>query len=223
VTNLNLSWNDLDDTGAEYIADALRKNNTIYSLDLSSNQFTDEGMKTIAKSLIVNQSLHTLKVCLNEIRDFGVKGMADALRENIPLHTLDLSHNQISDLGMRMLELGLSSNRNLLYINLYGNPCEERSNKREIVRIVGENRKDKVLMSCKMNWIARVLVWGEGCRLPLEMIEHLLSFLSPSPILTLTQRRNVLAFACNGEGLGRDKKVFLYDVFGLEMRYILNW
>ena len=80
LTELDLSYNDIEDTGAEALASALRVNGVLTKLNLANNAIGRQGAKAIGKALEVNEVLTTLDLRLNfGIGDEGKKAIQDAV------------------------------------------------------------------------------------------------------------------------------------------------
>ncbi|PFX26727.1 Protein NLRC5 [Stylophora pistillata] len=122
---LHLTYNQLTDEGAKYLADAIRDNNCqLRWLDLSINNIRDKGAQHLAEAISnENCQLCTLSLALNNITDKGAQHLADAIsNENCQLHTLDLTHNNITDKGAQHLADAISNeNCQLRALSLYGN------------------------------------------------------------------------------------------------------
>ena len=89
------------DSGAEKIAEALKRNTTWTSLDLVASKIEDLGAIHLAEALTHNTTLKSLflhsmlppNLIVNYIRDEGAKALAEALTKNTTLTYLDLRGN----------------------------------------------------------------------------------------------------------------------------------
>ncbi|RUP46000.1 hypothetical protein BC936DRAFT_147470 [Jimgerdemannia flammicorona] len=102
VTILDLSKNNMEEHGAQYISEALvAPQCLIERLNLSSNRFGIKGMSLLAIGLINNSTLRELNVSDNWLTDKGVFHLRDALvqSEHTGLKRLVLSENNITDSG----------------------------------------------------------------------------------------------------------------------------
>ena len=61
LTSLNIERNNIDDAGAQELADALKVNSSLTSLNLGRNEIGDAGARELAGALKVNSSLKDLK------------------------------------------------------------------------------------------------------------------------------------------------------------------
>jgi len=82
--------------------------------------------------------------------------------------------------------------------------------------------KERMIYSCKMVCMARVMVWGEGCGIPLEIVEHILLFLPPHSILSRKEMIRTSKIAFDGRMMGRSKSVFFEYVFGMDLEFIFK-
>ena len=105
LLTLNLSNNQITDSGMKCLSEALAVNTTLQSLDISYNIISDDGILFISESLKLNESLHELILSKNNITDDGAKLLAEAIQINTALQELNISRNCISKEGvMRILE-----------------------------------------------------------------------------------------------------------------------
>ena len=105
LLTLNLSNNQITDSGIKYLSEALAINTTLQRLDMSYNIISDDGILYISDSLKLNESLHELILTKNNITNVGAKSLAEAIQVNTALQVLNISKNWISKEGvMRMLE-----------------------------------------------------------------------------------------------------------------------
>ena len=80
---LNMSGNNLDDSGAEQIRDLLEDKNQILKLDLSKNKLTQAGLQVICSVLASGHSqLEELDISGNNIPDRNLKMLMGMLYEN---------------------------------------------------------------------------------------------------------------------------------------------
>ena len=75
LEQLSLKCCCLDDAFCASISSALAANRTIIALDLSSNQITDTGVEQLANALRLNRTLLSLCLAGNRIGDKGVKAI----------------------------------------------------------------------------------------------------------------------------------------------------
>ncbi|KAM4692731.1 leucine-rich repeat-containing protein 34 [Discoglossus pictus] len=118
ITNLDLRYNNLTDSGAAYIAKYLKENTSLLYINLMGNDIGTEGAEHIAKSLHRNESLKSLRMTGNKIGNNGGMFLAAMLQINSTLEELDLGD---CDLGIQSLiafATVLSQNRSMKSINL---------------------------------------------------------------------------------------------------------
>ncbi|CAF1112602.1 unnamed protein product [Adineta steineri] len=121
LTQLNLSRNQIKDTGAHYLSIGLQLNQTLTILDLSHNQIGDAGISELSVGLKSNKILTTLDLSANKIKDEGARFLSIMLQSNKTLTTLNLSENDIKNKGATCLSTALQLNQTLLSLNLCNN------------------------------------------------------------------------------------------------------
>ncbi|CAF1104530.1 unnamed protein product [Rotaria sordida] len=121
LTTLYLPGNKIGDTGAKYLADALKNNQILTTLNLLLCGITDAGVQHLAEALRNNQTLTTLHLSSDQIGNAGAKYLADVLKNNKALTALYLSGNKISDTGAEYLADALKNNQTLTTLNLEEN------------------------------------------------------------------------------------------------------
>lgn len=114
LTYLNLSSNNINETGAQALAQALMTNRTLQTLELSGDNYLSSlGIKALANALKVNDSLLTLALESTRMGDDDVTNIAEALRHNTSLRKLNLTRNKgITLVGAKSLALALEQNSN---------------------------------------------------------------------------------------------------------------
>ncbi|CAF1271556.1 unnamed protein product [Rotaria sp. Silwood1] len=166
-STFNLERLNIDDKGAQYLAEALKTNNTLISLILAYNDMSDVGIELIAHALRNNitlanielrgnrsnlcivvemaqrikcdKILTTLNLRQNRIGDIGAEYLAILLRNNPTLKELDLSLNRITNHGAQNIALGLQQNKVLTRMNLSQNQIED-DGARQLVEILHDNQ-----------------------------------------------------------------------------------
>ncbi|XP_056598307.1 NACHT, LRR and PYD domains-containing protein 3-like [Triplophysa dalaica] len=111
LRELDLSNNDLKDSGVKLISDALKTHNCqLHTLRLSLCNVTEECCVKMSSCLQSSSSLRELDLSNNDLKDSGVKLISDALKtHNCQLHTLRLSGCMVTDEGCCSLASALSS------------------------------------------------------------------------------------------------------------------
>ncbi|MCE3254583.1 MAG: protein NLRC3-like [Rickettsiaceae bacterium] len=109
------------------LAEALKTNNSLYTLNLDSNNIDDKTAAIIAKSLEENTTLLSLSLTNNNIKDEGAIALAKMLKINSTLISLYLNKNQIGNLGAAAIEEALEINRGLKIIELQENNIDPSS------------------------------------------------------------------------------------------------
>ncbi|XP_059816205.1 NACHT, LRR and PYD domains-containing protein 3-like [Hypanus sabinus] len=108
IQKLVLNRVGLTDSGAEDLASALRSNPSLTELDLSYNKLGDSGVKLVSAAL-KNPECKIQKLWLNRVglTDSGAEDLASALRSNPSLTELDLSYNKLGDSGVKLVSAAL--------------------------------------------------------------------------------------------------------------------
>lgn len=93
LRDLDLSFNNIGDTGAIALAAALPMVPRIGSLDLSDNRIGDAGTAALADALLRSPSLGWLSLHTNRIGDKGASALADVLPHAHQLLWLNVHSN----------------------------------------------------------------------------------------------------------------------------------
>ncbi|CAM4746127.1 unnamed protein product [Rotaria magnacalcarata] len=125
LTALHLNSNHIEEEGAQYLGDALKKNTTLTTLELKWNEMGPREAYNLARALRKNATLTTLDLCGNNLKDEGMQHLGDALRKNATLTTLNLQANQIRAAGIQHLANGLRNNKKLATLDLKSNSIGE--------------------------------------------------------------------------------------------------
>ena len=130
ITRLTVKHFDFSESdGILALANALLKNNTITNLELSYNSIQEDEVKKIFNILKINKTIRQLDLQGNAIHSHDIEDLADALKSNNTLTHLNLSSNKIHGWGLRWaaaydLSDALKSNNTLTTLNLADNDIE---------------------------------------------------------------------------------------------------
>ncbi|KJE95543.1 hypothetical protein CAOG_009935 [Capsaspora owczarzaki ATCC 30864] len=120
VEKLFLGWNQIGDAGARAIAETLKLNMTLTNLYLTENQIGDAGALAIAETLRVNTTVTDLGLWQNQIGDAGAQAIAETLKVNKTLIKIEQG-NQIGDAGAQAIAEALKVNTTLANLGLHNN------------------------------------------------------------------------------------------------------
>ncbi|XP_072894263.1 NACHT, LRR and PYD domains-containing protein 3-like [Hemitrygon akajei] len=129
LTELNLSANDLGDSGVKLVSAALK--NTvckIQKLELDNVGLTYSGSEDLVSALSANPSLTELSLSANKLGDSGVKLVSAALRNpECKIQKLRLWKVGLTDSGAADLASALSTKPSLTELNMGENSLTDRS------------------------------------------------------------------------------------------------
>jgi Ran GTPase-activating protein (RanGAP) involved in mRNA processing and transport len=89
TTSVDLNYNLIGDNGVAFVA-AMLVGNTVLTLNLGGNNITDTGAACLNDALKVNSMLTELNLFDNHISSTGADRLADALKVNNVLTELSL-------------------------------------------------------------------------------------------------------------------------------------
>ena len=117
---LDLSRNDISDTGAQALASSLSGNGKVRQLNLCNNNIGDTGFVALADSLAHNRALRYLSIAGNTaITETGVRAISRILQSrNCTLEDLRLDMINVGDEGRKILGDALSTNKSLVTLSL---------------------------------------------------------------------------------------------------------
>ena len=117
---LDLSGNDIGDTGLQALASSLASNGKVRELHLSRNNFCDTGLEVLAETLAHNRALRVLSISGNTaITGTGVRAISRILQSRkCRLEDLWLDMINIGDDAGKILGDALSINTSLVTLSL---------------------------------------------------------------------------------------------------------
>nr|KAG5710745.1 hypothetical protein BaRGS_035147 [Batillaria attramentaria] len=113
LRKLKLRHNSLEDSGAQWIKEALSENESLEVLDISWNHFQRRGCVMIGEGLKENVGLKKLSVAMNGFGLEGAIALGEAIRVNRTLQELDASYCRLPLEGAMSLAAGLQANDTL--------------------------------------------------------------------------------------------------------------
>lgn len=142
----SLGCNGITDTGAQHLANLLRKSSSIKQMFLFQNNIGDAGISYICDALSSssisnsssslnsgNSSLVLLGLGANEIGDKGAESMASMLLKNTSLQNLLLRQNSITKKGLLSICNSLKENNTLCNLDLRLQKAIDRIQEQELI------------------------------------------------------------------------------------------
>ncbi|XP_051992105.1 NACHT, LRR and PYD domains-containing protein 3-like isoform X2 [Xyrauchen texanus] len=149
LRELDLSNNDLQDSGGKLLSDALKSPHcTLEILRFAACRFTGQCCESLSSVLQSSNSLRELDLCNNDLQDSGVKLLSDALKSpHCTLEILRLSGCMVTEEGCCSVASALRSNpSHLKELDLsYNHPGESG------VRLLSERLNDPNCTLDKLN------------------------------------------------------------------------
>ncbi|XP_072131327.1 NACHT, LRR and PYD domains-containing protein 3-like isoform X1 [Mobula birostris] len=172
LTELDLSANELGDSGVKLVSAVLRNPECkIQKLGLGAVGLTGSGAEDLVSTLSTNLSLTELDLSANKLGDSGVKLVSVALRKSeCKIQKLELYRVGLTDSGAEDLASALGTNRSLRELNLSVNELGDSG-----VKLVSAALRNP---ECK---IQKLGLWGVG--LTDSGVEDLVSALITNPSL----------------------------------------
>ncbi|XP_078089265.1 uncharacterized protein lrrc74a [Mustelus asterias] len=143
ISELDLSYNEFGDKGAEFLGQMLATNESLEILNLRWNQIQTEGAVALSAGLRMNITLKVLDVSYNGFGNEGALAMGETLKFNNTLLTLKLDTNHINNEGVNMLCKGLDINDNVKILCLSNNPITVDGALR-LLEVVRKNEKSNL-------------------------------------------------------------------------------
>ncbi|XP_077327860.1 NACHT, LRR and PYD domains-containing protein 3-like [Lithobates pipiens] len=127
LTTLDLSENNLEDSGIKLLCEGLRHPGcTLQTLGLERCDVTSSGCDDLRSILINNRSLTTLELSENNLEDSGIKLLCEGLRDpGCTLQSLELIGCDVTSSGCDDLRSILINNRSLTTLELLWNNLED--------------------------------------------------------------------------------------------------
>ena len=132
---MDLSWNEIHESGAQYIADmlrcsskaeVLRNSSVVHDLSLVMNYIQLHELRCIAEALLTSCNLSKLHLANCNLPEGTGPVLCQVLQENTSLQFLDLSHNTMSDTTVCSIAEGLKVNKSLRILILSACGVEEK-------------------------------------------------------------------------------------------------
>ncbi|KAJ2845397.1 hypothetical protein IWW36_004796 [Coemansia brasiliensis] len=250
LQSLNISGNFITHIGARAIQTYLQNGNKranhdgihcgLRSLDISANSLGDEGIEALCTGLGNNRHLLDLIANNIEVTDDGMPSIRKVLEAGATstpsLLTLSLRHNhRLSRNGYEELAKGSRHNRHILRIvaDLHFAGWDEVWSKVEMVLIRNtiyavEKCRVPLLMVAR----GRILLHGhtQQCqtdanwitRLPVEILQMILTALDKYGVLSREQQIRALAIACNSSKRFSSKSELLAAVLGGDYLFAMD-
>ncbi|XP_013382113.1 leucine-rich repeat-containing protein 74B [Lingula anatina] len=148
ISHLNLSHNDFEEGGAQYIGKALMENRSIETLNLSWNHIRRKGAVIIARALQSNKNLTHVDLSWNGFGYEGALALGQALKRNKYMKELDITNNRINWAGAQFLANGIKKNETLETLRIGLNPIST-TGALDILEAVAKDKCNITLLDMK--------------------------------------------------------------------------
>ncbi|XP_010936919.1 RAN GTPase-activating protein 1 [Elaeis guineensis] len=126
LTEVYLSYLNLEDEGAVAIANALKQSApSLDVLEIAGNEITAKAAPALVECVVSKQFLRKLNLSENELKDEGAVLIGKALEGHTQLKELDLNTNMIRRVGARCLVQAVSSKPDFVLLNINGNAISD--------------------------------------------------------------------------------------------------
>ncbi|XP_040190196.1 NACHT, LRR and PYD domains-containing protein 14-like [Rana temporaria] len=127
ITKLDLSENDLQDSGVKHLCKGLRAPGCrLQVLGLQLCRLTSLCCEDLQSVLITNQSLQILDLSGNQLQDSGIKLLCDGLKDpKCTLQEMSLQQCDLTSVCCQDLQSVLITNRSLRKLDLSGNQLQD--------------------------------------------------------------------------------------------------
>ena len=138
ISRLNLTRNNLGDSGIEILVKAVKNSISLVSLNITSNSLTYKGGLIIFREFSNQQSIIDLNISSiegsnrNRLTPVGLRDIINYLKNNVFIEILNLSGNSIRDEGFILLCQGLRDNVCLQNLDISNNDIHEKGIKQGI-------------------------------------------------------------------------------------------
>ena len=149
LNGASLQGCNIDDQGAQDLADALQRNTALSVIDLYNNQIGDQGAQALADALQRNTALTEIYLHENQIGDQGAQALAVALQKNTTVTSIYLRANQIGDEGAQALAEALQRNTTVTVIYLDANQILNNSIVNRINELCQRNKVSASFLSTR--------------------------------------------------------------------------